>query len=537
MTAPIALFVYNRPEHTRKTVEALQKNLLASESDLFIYSDAPRSDGDAENVDAVREYLGKIVGFRSVSLIERKENLGVDQSVIDGVTSLCNRFGKAIVLEDDLVTAPSFLEYMNTALDKYYDDPSVMQVSGFMFPIPQTDQSGAFFLKYATSWGWATWKRAWQLLDRDTNAFSKLKQNPAAIDAFNVNGAYDHFHLLERVQSGQSTAWDIRWYLTIFERNGLTLFPRTSLVDNIGFDGSGVHSSIEDRIENTLSPIVIKSFPQPHIDTVTWKHVENYLRSRTAAQPVTRLRGAARAVKRYLSRHVSRTRSIQVFQARQRTRLLFLQKDVGEDTFIDRTVHVLGWKHVSIGSSTAISEGTWINVNHRISGHKHIVIGNNCYIGKRNFFSSGWQIFVGDYCMTGLDCKFMGSDHIFNDPLKPYITSGVTNEKTIRIGTNVWIGASVTIVGQVEVGYGSVIGAAALVNKSVPPFSLVIGNPCKVHKRYDFVVNDWVAATSYDPAHDRAMPDEKTYAELLKAAFPRIPMPLQASSRSLGDML
>ena len=280
MTAPIALFVYNRPTHTRQTVEALSTNALAADSDLFIFSDAPKSASAAGGVGEVRSYLRQIEGFKSVTILERETNWGVDPSVIDGVTMLCDRFGQVVVLEDDLVTSPWFLTYVNHALDRYRDDDRVMQVSGFMFPLEGFDEREACFIPYSTCWGWATWKRAWDKFDVDAEGYSQLKGDPRKQRAFNLDGAYDYFHQVERYVEGKTDAWDIRWYLSVFLQNGLSLFPTKSLVNNIGFDGSGVHCVASDLIINELAKTQITGFPTVVLNVRVWKAAKKYLNSR-----------------------------------------------------------------------------------------------------------------------------------------------------------------------------------------------------------------------------------------------------------------
>jgi acetyltransferase-like isoleucine patch superfamily enzyme len=222
-------------------------------------------------------------------------------------------------------------------------------------------------------------------------------------------------------------------------------------------------------------------------------------------------------------------------QLRHGIHLLLIKKKKGHNSYIDGTVHITGWKYISIGDYTIISEYSWLNVNQRMSGYIHIKIGNNCYIGRRNFFSVGKSIIISDYCMKGIDCKFIGSDHIYDNPLKPYITTGTINDKSIIIGANVWFGAGVVVIGDVTIGHGSVIGAGALVNKSIPPFSLVVGIPAKIIKRYSFVLNEWISASS---AEDRlCLPNEADYLEILKKQFPAIYIPRQAASKKYGNMI
>jgi acetyltransferase-like isoleucine patch superfamily enzyme len=249
-----------------------------------------------------------------------------------------------------------------------------------------------------------------------------------------------------------------------------------------------------------------------------------------------RLRPVLGRIKRGLIAIVPIAWRVHLTQSPVRLRLALRKKAIGAQTFIDRSVQVLGWDHVSIGHHSAISEGCWLNVNQRTPGHRHIVIGNHVYLGRRNFLTSGWQIDVGDYCMTGIDCKLMSGDHTFDTPLVPYMINGVTNDKTIRLGVNARLGAGVMVVGNVTIGHGSIVGAGALVNRDIPPFSIAIGVPCRVHKRFDFITNAWIDAGTWRPELDAAMPDENSYRTMLQNAFPWVHIPLQAASRAFGDM-
>jgi acetyltransferase-like isoleucine patch superfamily enzyme len=217
--------------------------------------------------------------------------------------------------------------------------------------------------------------------------------------------------------------------------------------------------------------------------------------------------------------------------------LFFIKKQKGHNSYIDNTVHITGWKYISIGNYTIISENSWLNVNQRVAKFIHIKIGNNCYIGRRNFFSAGKSIIIGDYFMTGIDCKFIGSDHIYDNPLKPYSITETTNNKSIVIGVNVRFGAGVVVIGNVNIGYGSVIGAGALVNRNIPPFSIVVGNPCRIIKRFNFTLNKWIKADMVIAEEDLCLPDEDNYLNILKAQYPIIYIPRQAASKKYGDMV
>lgn len=238
--APIALFVYNRPDHTRQTLTALVANTLASQSDLFIYSDGARSVEQASAVDAVRAVIRDVAGFKSVTVIERERNYGLAASIIDGVTSLCDRYGRIIVLEDDLLTAPGFLSFMNRALDHYVDDESVMQVAGHSF-LDRDDTRDCFMLPMTTSWGWATWKRAWDCFDAEAKKSDAVLQDNRLRYKFDLDGAYYFSKILSTQVAGNIDSWAIRWYLSVFVHDGIVLYPPVSIVRNIGFDGSGTH--------------------------------------------------------------------------------------------------------------------------------------------------------------------------------------------------------------------------------------------------------------------------------------------------------
>lgn len=265
INAPIVLFVYNRPSHTRRVLDALKSNLLAADSDLIVYSDAPRTEEQAAKVTEVREYIRGIDGFKSVSIIERASNFGLARSLIDGVTSVIDQYGRVIVLEDDLITTPYFLEYMNSALEKFSRAERVMQISGYMFPVEIETPEDACFLPFTTSWGWATWQRAWQHFDPLARGYTALKNDGTKKWRFDLEGSYPYFSMLESQLRGEIDSWAIRWWLSVFLRDGLVLYPRQSLVENIGFDGSGTHCGKRgyackhgDRMNNVKLPDTVE---------------------------------------------------------------------------------------------------------------------------------------------------------------------------------------------------------------------------------------------------------------------------------------
>jgi hypothetical protein len=216
---------------------------LSEQSRLFVYCDGPKSEFQNDNVKQVREIVKSTKWCGEVNVIEREHNFGLARSVISGVSALCEQFGNVIVLEDDLLVAPAFLSYMNAALDRYDDEPKVMQVSGYSFTSTLPVEDDAIFLPFTTTWGWATWARAWQYFDDSGSGYQQLRRDSGEKNRFDLYGAYPYFDLLERQLNGRIDSWGIYWYLTVFQRSGLTLFPVRSVVHNAGFDGSGTHES------------------------------------------------------------------------------------------------------------------------------------------------------------------------------------------------------------------------------------------------------------------------------------------------------
>lgn len=211
-------------------------------------------------------------------------------------------------------------------------------------------------------------------------------------------------------------------------------------------------------------------------------------------------------------------------------------RNVGKNSYIDPSVHVLGWRNVKIGDNTIISQDTWINVNHRHIKEISVVIGNNCFVGRRNFFSPGNLIKLGDYCLITSDCKFLGAGHVYESPFVPYVASGATRGGEIELGTNCWLGANVIVLKGVKIGYGSIIGAGAIVNRNVPPLSVVVGNPGRVIKRFDMRLQTWVKVKEYDDKNDQDLLSEAEYLEILNKTGFNPNSVLVASSKLFGDL-
>lgn len=261
--APIALFVYARPEHTRRTVDALSKNVLAEQSTLFIFSDAPRSSADNAAVEEVRDYIRTVSGFRSVNIVERGKNLGLAASIIDGVTSIVTAHGAVIVVEDDLVTSPYFLQYMNDGLRMYENDDDVISIHGYLYPV-RTPLPDSFFICGADCWGWGTWKRGWEQFEPDGTVLLRSLTSKGLHNAFDWDGHYGNMRMLKRQIAGTVDSWAIRWHASAFLKRKLTLYPGVSLVRNIGGDELGTHTKSLTEFQVPLAdrPLTLVRLPR-----------------------------------------------------------------------------------------------------------------------------------------------------------------------------------------------------------------------------------------------------------------------------------
>lgn len=262
MLAPIVLFVFNRLDHVSQAIKSLQENDLSGESDLIIFSDGYKDKINENKIKIIRKYLQTIAGFKNVQIIERSENFGLAKSIISGVTEVVEKYGKVIVLEDDLLVSPYFLKYMNTALDMYENEDKVISIHGYIYPVkeklPET-----FFLRGADCWGWATWKRGWKLFEIDGKKLLVELKEKELTKKFDMDGVYPFVQMLEGQIKGFNNSWAVRWYASAFLKNKLTLYPGRSLVSNIGFDGSGTHTgkNTDFRVLNYNQNVEVKFIP------------------------------------------------------------------------------------------------------------------------------------------------------------------------------------------------------------------------------------------------------------------------------------
>lgn len=256
--APIVIFTYNRLACLIQTVEALKVNSLVKNSDLIIYSDAPKNESAVDTVQKVRDYLKTINGFKSVKIVERDQNFGLEKSIIDGVTSVVNQYGSVIVLEDDLVTSPFFLEYMNSALSLYKDVLDVCQIMGYSYFEKYRDVfclDELIFIRGADCLGWGTWSDRWALFNPDANwLYNQIAVRGLGYD-FNVNNSYNYCKMLKLQSEGTINSWAIRWYASAFLNRLYTLYPSKSLVLHIGNDSTASNYDTGGSFDPLIVPL------------------------------------------------------------------------------------------------------------------------------------------------------------------------------------------------------------------------------------------------------------------------------------------
>lgn len=269
--APVIVFNYNRPDHSLRTLEALAKNQFAADTELYLYCDGPKANASddmqqriAELHEQAKQYAvdaPKEGKFKSVHVVCSEKNKGLANSIIGGVTEVINKHGRVIVLEDDLLTSPYFLKYMNMALDKYESYPAVFTISANRPPvnkmaIPEDYPYDVFVSLRPFSTGWATWKDKWNRINWSLDYLEDFLKHPEQIEAFD-RGGDDLTDMLCLQRDGKIDSWAIRYAFQHFYHHAVAILPCIPYVDNIGFDGTGIHSGTYDtdfRNQVSLAP-------------------------------------------------------------------------------------------------------------------------------------------------------------------------------------------------------------------------------------------------------------------------------------------
>ena len=487
--APIALFAYNRPHHLAQAIAALRRDPLAASSDLHVFCDGPKIAAAVASIAEVRVQAHAIAGFRSVTVVEKKHNIGLANSIVAGVTALCNRFGRVIVLEDDIVVQPGFLDFMNRALTRYRDDERVMQVTGYMFPVPLGGSNAALFLPLISCWGWATWKRAWDSFDSLSRDHAALQSDASRRRRFNLSDSYPYFEMLQRQVRGEVDSWGIRWYFSVFSRGGLVLWPPHSMVANIGFDGSGTHGY-------ETMPVGAASIPS-RAPAQSYEMPQEVAVDEAKLAQIGRLLAATHTPMR---KPVGGTMTLRAVLKQLCPPILFRLLRGSPNTPAAQSVTVCG-NNSDVHGLVEMREGAgYIAVGDDclIQAHlvaetakSRIVIGNNVFIGGGTTIDCVDSVEIGDDVLISFECLLMDTDGHPMDlearrgELPRWKDRGGRNwsgatTKPIKIGRGAWLGARAIVLKGVEIGEGAIIGAGSVVTRSIPPFTLAAGNPARI---------------------------------------------------------
>jgi hypothetical protein len=274
MISPIVIFTYNRLDHLDTLINSLEQNELFKKSKILVFSDGPKKELDIEKIEKIRIYLKKKLISNNSEIIERSNNFGLSKNVITGINQTFNDYDQVIILEDDLEVSPFFLNYMNDALNLYANSENVASISGYMYPINSKSFSNDyFFLKLVESWGWGTWRRAWNNFETDSVKLKNEIDERKLVDEFNFSSGISYYKMLNDNINGANDSWAIRWYASTFLKNMNTLFPSKSFVKNIGIDNSGEncnYTTVYDSLIN-LDYIPLKKINS--IELVTDRNV------------------------------------------------------------------------------------------------------------------------------------------------------------------------------------------------------------------------------------------------------------------------
>jgi hypothetical protein len=278
--APVALFCYNRPIHTQKVIDSLAKNKFIENTEIYVFCDGPKPNDFASNllIQKVIEIVSSINFCKKLHIIKQEKNLGLANSIINGVSKVLEAHNEIIVLEDDILVSPVFLEYMNANLVQFKNNEKVISIHGYSFPVVTI--SDAYFLRGADCWGWATWKRGWDLFELDGNKMLQAITENNLSDTFDFEGSYPYTEMLRNQVEGKINSWAIRWYASAFLQNKLTLYPGKSLVQNIGTDGSGTNFTKSTGDFDTNFGYALPRAPETIDESIfVRKEIANYLKT------------------------------------------------------------------------------------------------------------------------------------------------------------------------------------------------------------------------------------------------------------------
>lgn len=499
--SPVVLFVYNRPEHTRDTLRALSCSDFAELTRLYIYSDGPKNEYNEEELKKIKEVRDVIREKKwcgEVIIIESDKNKGLAESIINGVTEVINLYGKIIVLEDDIRVSKGFLKYCNEALEIYGNDERVMHISASMYDVEVSEGKETFFLKVLSCHGWATWKRAWDKFNNDAlDHFTYFHSDKKRLCDFDVDGNAYFMKQLRKNVTGELKSQAVLWYASWLRNNGLSLFPKKSLIYNTGFDGTGENFKNKSRyyLAESVDNIVVER-RDINEDYEIREKVGEYWRKY--------LHDKGKEIKK---QNVCDEINKNIIDIVKKIIRKIVVKSIPEIAPIINNESALSWAGVvsNIRDSnlhstvkifhpvsikySIIAKNTYINQNANIS---YTQIGKYCSIGPN--FKCGWGIHPTDAIATSP--IFYSVNNISDLTLCE--ESKFIERKKITIGNDVFIGMNVIILDGVKIGDGAIIGAGCVVSKDVPPYAVAVGCPMKIiRKRFNNETIDAIIETKW----------------------------------------
>ncbi len=488
--APIVLFVYNRPDHTLRTLNSLSKNEYAKNSVLYIYSDGAKEGVNSEQYNRIvetRKIIRQQKWCGEVHIIESPVNRGLADSIVKGVTETVNKHDNVIVLEDDLELSPGFLRFMNSALKLYKEDKSVMHISGYMCPSDMQIDGDTFFAQIAFSWGWATWKDRWQHFIHDPEILLDKLRERNLISRFNLDESYSFLDQLKANIERRNKTWAVKWHGTMLLHGGLTLIPVKSHVENIGNDGSGINSG------------KTSDFINPELGNIS---------NLNKIEIIESIQGRRAICEFYSTTQKQTQQNIPVRKKMENfikgllgNKLLVLTELMGEKQVIMklRKSNVLSQinikNHFSVNNINGVKLGSGVKIGpfntFIISGTNTIFsVGKGTFIGEYNTFkTSAESINIGEDCFISSHVIMSTSGNRLIEDYIPVFekdlltkTQAWKNKGEICIGNDVWIGSSAQIMPGVKIGDGAVVAAGSLVSNDVPAYAIVAGVPARILK-------------------------------------------------------
>ena len=466
--APIVLFVYNRPWHTEQTLEALLNNDYASDSELYIYADGPKPNASREQrkkINEVRRLIRKKQWCKSVYLIESEKNKGLTDSIFTGITEVIAKYGRVIILEDDIVTMPGFLKFMNDALELYKDDEQVMQISGFIYPGKFINSETTNFLRIMACWGWATWDRAWKYYNHNIDDHLIHFNTKEQIKKFDIEGHGNFYWQLVANNSNEIYTWAVRWYASWLFVGGFCLYPAKSLVQNIGFDGTG-ENYIANQIDLNSSVIdkcYVYRIPIEE-NTKVRLGIDKYFKSQISKHTIVNFLYKVKLAKKF----ASLLKKVKIIFGKSISWItiqnIIVNSEIDSKAYLQSTYHIF---HSSIGKYSYIAKNSEV---------RNTKIGKFCSLGS-NFVSGN-----GIHPLDGISTSPMFYSNGRQNGTTLCGQNKIEEFLPVTIENDVFIGDNVTVLSGVSIGNGAVIGAGSVVSKDIPPYAVAVGCPIKIIK-------------------------------------------------------